>query len=180
MLAQPAKCETVSLLTPVEPRESRGGSVGDAQPQAAVYTSRAAELNAYRCFASATPSAAASAIRGIDRRVDSVRSRPTTMATYTAHLQATLETGSASRFDGSTYGGEFCGISHRESIWEIPLNSRSSAASDRGGEHRRLPTDRVGSFDGIVRRANEDAQPGPKDDLMRVRACPLEYRIRWS
>ena len=67
-----------------------------------------------------------------------------------------------------------------ETIWEIPLNSRSGAASDRGGEHRRLPTDRVGSFDGIVRRANEDAQPGPKDDLMWVRACPLEYRIRWS
>ena len=36
--------------------------------------------------------------------------------------------------------------------------------------------DRFGSVDGIVLRTSEDPRPGPKDVLMRVRACALNYR----
>jgi NADPH:quinone reductase-like Zn-dependent oxidoreductase len=36
--------------------------------------------------------------------------------------------------------------------------------------------DRFGSVDGIVRRSGNDPRPGPKEILLRVRACALNYR----
>jgi hypothetical protein len=67
-------------------------------------------------------------------------------------------------------GGEFSGISHRESIWENPLNSRPVAPPIEEDSMDAYHIDRFGSVDGIVRRSTEDPRPGPKDILMRVRA----------
>ncbi len=80
---------------------------------------------------------------------------------------------------------EFGENSHRDSIWEIPLNSSRVLDSGRHGTHpitvdnreeeemEAYRIDRFGSVDGIVLRSSEDPRPGPKEILMRVRASSL-------
>lgn len=71
---------------------------------------------------------------------------------------------------------EFCGFSHKDSLWEIPQNSRFGMTGERTERDERSPHCRFGSVDGIARRSSEDPRPGPRDVLMRVRACSLNYR----
>src|ERR1700724_2073225 len=83
---------------------------------------------------------------------------------------------------------EFGENSHRDSIWEIPLNSSHVLDSGRHGT-KRITVDnreeeemeayriyRFGSVDGIVLRSSEDPRPGLREVLMRVHASSLNYR----
>jgi hypothetical protein len=81
----------------------------------------------------------------------------------------------------ATVSCEFSGNFHRDSIWEIPLNSSCvldsgrhgikpiSAANREGERMEAYRIDRFGSVDGIVLRSSENPRPGPKEVLMRVR-----------
>jgi hypothetical protein len=73
-LSQPAKCETVSLLTPVEAESAAADQSATPSPRQPFTPAAPQTRMLIGAFAQATPTTAASAIYGIGRRVESVRS----------------------------------------------------------------------------------------------------------
>ena len=154
-------------LTHLEPR---GGRSATSSPRlgSSSYASHAARAGMLiGALASGDANCCRYAIYGIGRASRACAHYPRRWRPTGCALEATLENGiSVEVRTALPMAASSAGISHREPIWEIPLNSQLSAASDRGRKHGRY---HLGRVDEIVWRSSEDPQLGPKDVRIRVR-----------